>query len=484
MSSEEVTPVVQDPNQEQLFDPDAARKEEELARQVDSVYRGINYDDVESSVGDRVLTDEQRKVHELALQRLSDNEEIPEGVKSSRDWSDNERQHNEKQAERRQAAADVITARLVNDETNRKQRAEQEAIQSRQAAERAHVTGHNDRLAKRDAEQAERQQLREQFLRQQQFKHGEGYMKLFADEMSVAANKHVDEKLGPEKYPHSVADTEKLKAEKENSVDAGQERQQKIVDDIQRFRRGFNRAESDELQQSAAQEGDAIHPANNLSDAEVEAMIRALGGGDIDASTDTNSSNADRVQTPDTTTPEADQGAADVQEPIVDDTPRGIRGRIRNMMASASAWMTRTALGTNEYFQDQEKGRRRRIVGAVVGAVAAGGALYLSLKMGLSDHAPKGHGVPQPDHTPTHVPPLAHGGGGGHHVRQVVELKPGGDSYWREENQYLHKVHPNWSPEHVERATNLRTQEWLHQQHMTEADAEHMAVGAKVKLKK
>jgi hypothetical protein len=100
---------------------------------------------------------------------------------------------------------------------------------------------------------------------------------------------------------------------------------------------------------------------------------------------------------------EAERLAALANMPVADPSPRGLRNRVRNIMAEANAFLTVRGAQVGEFFSNDDGTRdRSRVVGAVAGSVVLLGGAYLGTKgLGLvdgsvahhvADVAPKGHG--------------------------------------------------------------------------------------------
>lgn len=91
--------------------------------------------------------------------------------------------------------------------------------------------------------------------------------------------------------------------------------------------------------------------------------------------------------------------AVDVNEPITDPSPTGMKARLGRLMNKAGAKLQMLKMnakehltGAKEYYSDEEKGKRRKIITAVAGVVAVGGAVTLAILeargqgMGLTAH--------------------------------------------------------------------------------------------------
>ena len=70
-------------------------------------------------------------------------------------------------------------------------------------------------------------------------------------------------------------------------------------------------------------------------------------------------------------------------EPVTNGSPKGLRARLNHRMLEAGVRLMNAKTRAGEYFNDEEKGKPRKVVvGAVVGAVALVGSAYLATKMG------------------------------------------------------------------------------------------------------
>lgn len=78
--------------------------------------------------------------------------------------------------------------------------------------------------------------------------------------------------------------------------------------------------------------------------------------------------------------PEQEDDPTTIHNPVVDPTPRGLRARARHLMARAALAMH----NSREWFNDDEKGKRRKAGAAVAGALVVAGAAYLALKTGTT----------------------------------------------------------------------------------------------------
>lgn len=131
------------------------------------------------------------------------------------------------------------------------------------------------------------------------------------------------------------------------------------------------------------------------------------------------------------------------EEPINDPSPDGRLKRARRVMGRAAfalralPYLAKYKIGNGierarEYFSDEEKGRRRKVVAAVAGALVLAGATYLELK-GSGTHSPR-------HHTPRH-----HAAPRGHGIDPNTIHLQEGQNPWTESRHEL-KLHGNAHP--------------------------------------
>jgi hypothetical protein len=169
------------------------------------------------------------------------------------------------------------------------------------------------------------------------------------------------------------------------------------------------------------------------------------------------------------------------------------RAQLAGYYALAGAKVRQAYENTYSYFTDEKDGRRRRrVAAAAIGALVAGGLLYLALKGGSTEHPHKA-----PTHTGTEpnaqTPPAKQPSGAGveHHVAKphhenISEREEyrtarlyKGDTIWHEASEQLRRG-GNRNPSNLQIWN--RTDHILRMNHISWEQARHLFVGTKIRL--
>lgn len=164
----------------------------------------------------RILSPEDESAHRDALGRLAFGK-LPVHARIRRDWSDNLGEHLQKQEAHTSRLRENLTARLEAHEqakTAQEEARAQSDIQDVQVAKDAvHKAAHNNNLAARAAEAAERQTTRQAYLDRQKLIYGTFRLQRepgLIEDVEAAADAHVTAIHGPARY--AADDTLKLAA--------------------------------------------------------------------------------------------------------------------------------------------------------------------------------------------------------------------------------------------------------------------------------
>lgn len=151
-------------------------------------------------------------------------------------------------------------------------------------------------------------------------------------------------------------------------------------------------------------------------------------------------------------------------------TPKGFRARIKGAFSRANTFfMTmRDKEARREYFNDEEKGRRRKVIAGVLGVAAAGLALYGAYAWGenVGEHAAQqssggtgGTLTPEAPKAPVH---------------ETASLTHKGDTIWHEVAQRHPNLHGQALHDEVQHTLDANNMSW--------EDAKHMHVGQQFNL--
>ncbi len=173
---------------------------------------------------------------------------------------------------------------------------------------------------------------------------------------------------------------------------------------------------------------------------------------------------------------------------------------------SAAATIANLGVNTKEYFADDEKGKRRKIIGSVAGVIAVGAAGYGAYKFGIvgggehhTDTSTSGVGSGETTHTPTHTgeiggadqvpdhsgtPEGTTGSSGGEdalldkerfssEASRTITLGQEGDSIWNQSASFLEANGIDPSEENIARIKNALLEHY----NISEVEATQLAVG-------
>ncbi len=274
------------PDQDQLFNDETFSAQAIAERQAlaeDALGEALVVNDDEIIRLTKPVSEEDAQAARDALALLqAPNEELPDAVKVKRDYADNLAEHNEKQDARKAKAEAVLAARVVAYEQSAAKQAVNAADNqkitdgitlklSREAKSAAVIEG-------RKADVAKRQELRDAYIAKQRLLRGEGQSKLFADEISREADKHVKSIMHPgsELRTDNVVDTQKLKDEKYGKTPASVVKNEATSQAVKDFYKGFADIDPEASKAKVTETAETTEPdtAAEAATAETEADIR------------------------------------------------------------------------------------------------------------------------------------------------------------------------------------------------------------------
>lgn len=326
---------------------------EQLGADIQLVYDSIDLEHPENNrrLADP-LTEQERAAHEAVLDEFfaHDLEERPESMRLARDWSDTLAEHEAKQAARDNIVFDTVVARIEDSD--------------KLAARRNQIKAHNDNIKTREAAQKPK-----------------GYMQLYMDTFKDSPD--------PE-YTDSVVDTDLLKAERGQGPTPGQQSQQKTIDALKEFRKGFvSQPEPENTPVIKGIDPRKIHVNAHYNNFNLKIDAPQL----LDKhSSDNKPDIAEAGEAPDDT-PEDEQDTILFDSNAIGQRVRGVFKKaqiaLQKAHAAAGAKATSVAIRSSEFFTDEENGKaRKKIAAKVAGAIVASAALYGAYKgiSGFTDH--------------------------------------------------------------------------------------------------
>ncbi len=189
----------------------------------------------------QIHTEEGTPESEQALTEATDSLGLGqvEGLALKRDYSDNLRQHNEKQVDHLTEVKSALAQSVEQSDTRR------ERIQAKQTRTRE-IRAHNDAInGRKEAEQA-RADAKAQFLARKQLQVGQNQMKLYAEEIDAEAETYLNETLGPKPVDPNALDTATLKQKDEHADNIISEREM-TSRALKDFQKGFYKEEATEV---------------------------------------------------------------------------------------------------------------------------------------------------------------------------------------------------------------------------------------------